>query len=157
MSISGFKDQFLFYGFLPKTEKELEKKISSLALLNYTLVFFISGVKIDFYLSFFKKYFTGRQIMIAREMTKIHETIYRSKVDNIDLFNSSIKGELTVIISEQALKTNLVNELNLKKQAKTYLKKYSLKDVVDLMVKKENISRKIIYKICLNLKNENKN
>ena len=40
MSISGFDDKFLFYGFLPKTEKEVEKVISSLNKINYSLVFF---------------------------------------------------------------------------------------------------------------------
>ena len=40
MSISGFKDQFLFYGFLPKKENQLINVLSSLSNLNFTLVFF---------------------------------------------------------------------------------------------------------------------
>ena len=37
MSISGFKDQFLFYGFLPKTEKELEKVLSSILNQSFSV------------------------------------------------------------------------------------------------------------------------
>ena len=35
MSVSGFNDKFLFYGFLPKTEKELEKVLKSLSIYEF--------------------------------------------------------------------------------------------------------------------------
>ena len=50
MSVSGFNDQFLFYGFLPKTINELEKVLDSLSSNNFTQVFFIPSKKINFYL-----------------------------------------------------------------------------------------------------------
>ena len=42
--------------------------------------------------------------MIAKEITKIHETYYRDSVDNFELFKSPVKGELTVVISEMITK-----------------------------------------------------
>ena len=48
MSVSGFKDQFLFYGFLPKTEKEIRKSLSSLSKLKFFSSFFIPGKKLIF-------------------------------------------------------------------------------------------------------------
>ena len=51
MSVSGFNDQFLFYGFLPKTHNEVEKIFSNLSDLNYTQVFFVPSLKINFYLN----------------------------------------------------------------------------------------------------------
>ena len=72
--ISGFDDKFLFYGFLPKTENDLVKTINGLKNLDFSLVFFVPGIKINFYLKFFKEYFSGRDILVAREITKIHET-----------------------------------------------------------------------------------
>ena len=53
MSISGFKDQFLFYGFLPKTENEVEKILTSLSQYSFSQVFFIPALKINFYLKKF--------------------------------------------------------------------------------------------------------
>ena len=50
VSVSGFDDNFLFYGFLPKTEKELEKVLSSLSLYPFSQVFFIPAIKINKYL-----------------------------------------------------------------------------------------------------------
>ena len=157
ISISGFKDQFLFYGFLPKTEKELEKILSSLCQLSFSQVFFIPAIKINFYLKKFKKFFPGRKLLIARELTKLHESLYREDIDKINMFKTSIKGELTVVISEKNIKDKFFDENKIIKKAKIYLKKYSLKDVVELLFESEKINKKKIYQICLNIKKNAKN
>jgi len=155
VSVSGFEDQFLFYGFLPKKEKEVEKILSSLNSINYSIVFFVPSIKINFYLKQFKKFFITRSIFIAKEVSKIHETFYRSSIENIKLFNSPLKGELTIVISKELnTKNRLDNVVNLdiEKEAAKYLKKYSLKDVVELISKKDSISKKKVYEICLKIK-----
>ncbi len=157
MSVSGFNDRFLFYGFLPKKEKELEKTLSVLRNCNFSQIFFIPAIKINFYLKWFKIFFSGRKILIARELTKIHENFIRDKVEKINLFKSSVKGELTVVISENNNKDKSFDEKEIIKKAKLYLKKYSLKDVVELIFKSEKINKKKIYQICLNLKDNEKN
>jgi len=157
MSVSGFKDQFLFFGFLPKTENETEKILSLISQINFSQVFFIPAIKINFYLSKFKKFFFGRKILIAKEITKLNETFYRGDIDQINMFKTSIKGELTVVISEKKIKDKFLNEEKIKKRAKILLKKYSLKDVVDLLFETEKINKKGIYKICLSLKKNEKN
>ena len=81
MSVAGFEDKFLFYGFLPKKDKELDKVLTKLSNLNYSQVFFIPALKINFYLNKFKIFFNDRKIMIAKEVTKIHEFFYREDVN----------------------------------------------------------------------------
>ena len=157
MSVSGFKDQFLFYGFLPKTEKELEKILSSLGQFSFSQIFFIPAIKINFYLTKFKQFFSGRRILIAKELTKIHESFYRENIDKINMFKTSIKGELTIVISEKNIKDKFFDEKKIIKKAKLYLKKYSLKDVVELLFESEKINKKRIYQICLNIKKNEKN
>ena len=157
MSVSGFKDQFLFYGFLPKTEKELEKILSSLSQLSFSQVFFIPAIKINFYLKKFKNFFSGRKLFIAKEITKLHETFYREDVDKINMFKTPIKGELIVVISEKNIKDKFFEEKKVLKKAKLYLKKYSLKDVVELLFETEKVNKKKIYQICLNIKKDEKN
>ena len=157
MSVSGFKDEFLFYGFLPKKEKEIENILSSLCQLSFSQIFFIPAVKINFYLKKFKEFFSGRKILIAREITKLHETFYRSDIDKIEMFKTSIKGELTVVISEKDIKNKLFDKNKVIKKAKLYLKKYSLKDVVELLFESEKMNKKEIYKLCLNIKKNEKN
>ena len=156
-SISGFEDRFLFYGFLPKTENDLIKVLNKIKSLDFSLVFFVPGLKINFYLKFFKKYFSGRDIVIAREITKMHETFYRDSVDTIELFKQPLKGELTIVLSKIYLNNELESDKDIENQAIKYLKKYSLKDVVELISKKEKISKKKVYEICLKIKNNEKN
>ena len=157
ISVSGFKDQFLFFGFLPKTENELEKNLSYLSKLSFSQIFFVPSIKINFYIKNFKKFFSGRKILIAKEMTKLHEYFYRNNIDDIGIFKSPIKGELTVVISEKNIKSDFLDENKIKKKAKIFLKKYSLKDVVELLFESEGVNRKKIYKICLDLKKNEKN
>jgi 16S rRNA (cytidine1402-2'-O)-methyltransferase len=154
MSVCGFNDQFLFYGFLPKTINELEKVLNSLSSNNFTQVFFIPSKKINFYLNSFKKYFSGRKIIIAKEITKIHEEFYREDIDKLRLMNNSFRGELTIIISDQKNNIKKVNEEKIVNKAKKYLKRYSLKDTVDLILETEKIKRKRAYDLCLKIKNE---
>ena len=157
MSVSGFNDQFLFIGFLPKTEKELEKNLLYLKDINFSQVFFVPAVKINFYLKRFKQYFKGRKILIAKEITKLHESFIREDVDKINMFKTSIKGELTIVISEKNTKDKIFDEQKILKKAKLYLKKYSLKDVVELIFETEKVNKKKIYQLCLNIKNNENN
>ena len=158
MSVAGFEDKFLFYGFLPKRDKELEKVLTKLSNLNYSQVFFIPALKINFYLNKFKIFFNDRKIMIAKEVTKIHEFFYREDVKNISIFKKPLKGELTVVISEKNLKIGKVDNVDLIiNKAKKYLKKYSLKDTVELISNLENTNKKKVYDICLKIKNEENN
>ena len=56
MSVSGFNDKFLFYGFLPKTENELNKVLLDLSRYSFSLVFFIPSLKVNFFIKNFKKF-----------------------------------------------------------------------------------------------------
>ena len=158
ISVTGFEDKFLFYGFLPKKDKELEKLLIKLSNLNYSQIFFIPALKINFYLNKFKIFFNDRKIMIAKEITKMHEFFYRGDVKNISRFKKPLKGELTVVISEKNLKISKVDNVDLIiNKAKKYLKKYSLKDTVELISNLEDTNKKKIYNICLKIKNEENN
>ena len=156
VSASGFDDKFLFYGFLPKTENDLVKTINRLKDLDFSLVFFIPGIKINFYLKFFKKCFHGRNILIAREISKLHETFYRQKLSTIKDFKTPLKGELTIVISKIYTNNKLSTDAEIINQANKNLNKYSLKDVVELISKKEKISKKKVYEICLKIKKNEK-
>lgn len=154
MTASGFKDKFLFYGFLPKTENELDKVLRALSEFEYSQVFFVPGLKVNFYLRKFKKYFTGRKLMIGKEITKIHENFLRNDIDKFQLFKNSLKGEVTMVVSSTEKKIIKFNEEKIINKAKKYLKKYSIKDCVDLIMETEKINKKKIYNLCLKIKNE---
>ena len=154
VSVSGFCDKYLFYGFLTKKENELNNVLKKLCDLDFAIVFFVPAPRINFYISQFKKYFIDRKIVIAKEMTKIHEEFIRDNVETVKRLPESLKGELTVVLSEKIKEKNIKKEINesVKIEIKKMLKKYSHKDVVEFVSKKENLSKKMIYDFCLKLK-----
>ena len=154
MSVSGFSDKFLFYGFLPKKLNELTKVLDVLSTYEYSQVFFVPALKANFYINEIKKFYSGRRLMIAKEITKIHEEFIRIDLDNFKTLKSPLKGELTFIISNMDSKEKTINEEKIINKAKKYLKKYSVKDTVDLIMETEQINKKKIYQICLKIKNE---
>ena len=93
--------------------------------------------------------------MIGRELTKVHEDFYRQDIDSLKVFKSPLKGEITLVISEKNLKNEKIDMQKIVNMAKKYLKKYSVKDTVQLILEKERVNKKEVYKLCLNIKNEN--
>ena len=155
ISSSGFNDQYIFYGFLPKKKTAAEKELNNIKDYKFSLVFFIPAVKVNFYINLFKKYMQKRDIFIGRELTKIHETFYRYNLDEFSGFKENLKGELTVVISgnkQNSSKDITIDTKKLNAQIKIYLKRYSVKDVVNLISQKNNLSKKKIYDICLKMK-----
>ena len=154
VSISGFSDQYLFYGFLEKKKKELEKVLKNLSNINYSIVFFIPAIKINFFIEQFNIFFFDRKILIAREMTKVYESYIRDRVAKVKNLSDNLKGELTVVISEKNKENKFkkVIDESVKIKIKEMIKKYSIKDVVEFISKKENLPKKIVYNFCLKAK-----
>jgi 16S rRNA (cytidine1402-2'-O)-methyltransferase len=154
VSVSGFKDQYFFYGFLPKKESEIHNIFKKCSNLDCSIVFFIPSLKINFYIPKIKEFFSDRKILVAKEMTKIHENYIRNDVSLLKNLPDNFKGELTVVLSEKIgdKKNKEIIIESVKVEIKKMLKKYSHKDVVDFISKKENLSKKAIYNFCLKIK-----
>ena len=70
------------------------------------------------------------------------------------LFKGSLKGELTVVISEMSNTDKKIDEKKIVNKIKKYLQNYSLKDTVNLILETEKINKKKVYDLCLKIKNE---
>ena len=70
MSISGFSEKYFFYGFLPEKDNKLKDDFEKLSNLDSCIVFFISPRKFNKSIKNIKYYFSGRKILICREMTR---------------------------------------------------------------------------------------
>tara|TARA_B100000029_G_scaffold83176_1_gene74157 strand:+ start:2810 stop:3661 length:852 start_codon:yes stop_codon:yes gene_type:complete len=155
MSISSFSDQFYFHGFLSGKVNSIKKEFAIFNNLKCSIVFFISAQKLRKQFEMLKEFFLEREILICREMTKIHESFYRGKMSEINNFNFIPKGEVTVIISGKKnddLKENL-NESD-KKKIKMLIQNNTIKDIVRIISREKNISKSKIYNYCLKIKNE---
>ena len=156
VSISGFSEKFFFYGFFPEKDKILKEDLENLSKLNSSIVFFISPKKINKNIPLIKKNFKGRKILICREMTKFYEEYKRSKVEDLEPLKSNLKGELTIVISEKIhdKKASQTLDESDKRLIKAMINKLSIKEITDLIIRKNDISKKIIYDYCLKIKDE---
>ena len=155
ISISGFSDNFVFYGFFPEKLKDIKKDLETLSKLNLTIVFFISAKKFKKKSVYLEKYFSDRKILVCKELTKMHEQHFRFNVSEIKNFNSELRGEITLVLSEKIENESKIQLLESDKlKIEKLMKKLSIKDVVTEIKKNKDISKKEIYNYCLQIKNE---
>ena len=156
VSISGFSEKFFFYGFFPEKNKDLLKDLEILSQLNSSLVFFISPKKLNKIIPFIKKNFGGREILICREMTKFYEEFYRAEIDELELFKTNLKGELTIVISEKKedKKISQILSESDKRIINNMINKLSIKEISSIINENNKIPKKVIYDYCLMVKNE---
>ena len=156
VSISGFSEKFIFYGFLPEKKQELVRVLNKISKFNETCVFFVSSKKINKIIPELKKNFSGRKIIFCREISKIYEEFIRKNVDDLEIFNKELKGELTVVISEKKNDKNHSQELSESdiNIIKKMIHKLSIKEISEIISHNKDISKKKIYNYCLKLKDE---
>ena len=131
LSVSGFNlEKFAFYGFFPRKEKDKKRILREISLSEGPSVIFESGRRLEKLLDILLSEL-GEQckILIAREMTKLHETLYRSNLANIkELIIGSeygLKGEFVVVIDSVVG----IDDNNLS---------YDDKRIMDILMKKLN-------------------
>ena len=86
----------------------------------------------------------------------MYEEYIRKNIDELELFNNDLKGELTIVISEKkeenASQKLSESDINL---IKKMINKLSTKEITNLIISNKNIPKKVVYNFCLKLKNEN--
>ena len=153
VSISGFSDQFFFYGFFPE-KKNLIEDLKKLAELNISIVFFVSSKKIRKIITYLKDHFNDRKILICKEMTKYYEEFINTEINELNLEKLELKGELTIVISEKKDFKKIKQTLSEtdKKIITRLINKLSVKEIVDIISANKKISKKEIYNYCIKIK-----
>ena len=156
ISVSGFSEKFFFYGFFPEKNKLIQTDLEYLSQLDTSIVFFVSSKKFSKSIPYIQKFFSGRKILICKEMTKYFEEFLRFDVDDLDNAKFLLKGELTIVISEKKIDKNASLYLNEsdKDIIKKMINKLSIKEIINLIQINKKVSKKEIYNYCIKLKNE---
>ena len=156
VSISGFSEKFIFYGFLPEKKQALINAFNKISKFDETCVFFISPKKVNKIIPELKKNFSGRKIVFCREISKIYEEFIRKNVDDLDILDMELKGELTIVVSEKKIDKNHSQELSESdiNIIKKMINKLTIKEITEIISQNKDISKKEIYNYCLKLKNE---
>ena len=152
ISVSGFDTKFYFYGFLSKKNNERDKELEILSKINSSIILYLPARDLKKYLNQFLLFFKDKQIFIAREITKLHETYLSGTADELIkiISKDDFKGEITLVIDNK-LVDSAVSNIDLKNEIKLLLNKMSSKDIAEYLAVKFKMSKKIIYQSIIDL------
>ena len=159
LQISGMAiDSFKFLGFAPKNKSKFEKFIENLKSEYQTSIFFVSSHRLILCLETLQKKLNERKISVCKELTKFNEKSFRGYakeiIEEFKQNKKNILGEFVILVEGASEKSNDLEKINssVDEQINKLLKKYSLTDVVNIVHKLTNISKKIVYKKALDQK-----
>ncbi len=155
---SGFDaTNFVYMGFVPKTESEREKFFKNFKDMSVTGIFYESPHRLLKTLKSLYAQFGNINVCVCRELTKLFEEYKRGCIDEIISYyeEKGVKGEIVLVIEKIVDKKeafDVANEiLKFKKEG------YSNKDIVKILKDNFNISKNEAYELVLNFENKEAN
>ncbi len=144
---------FIFLGFLPTQTSARKKKLTEHINTQATIICFETSKRIQKTLVDMKSVFGGREISIAREITKLHEQVIFGSLNYLDdIFDKmkSIKGEMVILLSykDDKPKDNLENTQQLLKK---YMNPMSASEAASEVSKITDFKKKELYKLAIDL------
>lgn len=137
---------FLFYGFLNAKSSKQRKELENLKKLPYTMIFYEAPHRLSDTLNNMLNVFGDRDVCLQREISKIHEEIYRDKLTNIIKNIDNLKGEFVILVSGCDDVFDF-SDLSIIEHVDLYLKDgMSLNEATKIVAKERNVSKSIIYK-----------
>ena len=140
--------EFVFIGFLPLNKKLRKEKLEEISKETKTLILYEAPHKLNDTLNDLKEILKDRKIVLARELTKIHEEFIRGNIDEIIEKSKNLKGEMILIIegAEKQEKENSLNKLSLEEHYKFYEQEgLEKKEIIKKIAKDRGVSKNDIY------------
>lgn len=145
--------EFCFFGFLPLNKKNRKEKLEEIENINKTIILYEAPHKIKNTLEDLKKVLDeNRKVVLAREITKIHEEFIRGSIDELLLKVDNLKGEMVLIIEgNKKIKENDLCDLSLDEHYKFYENLgFDKKEIIKKIAKDRNVNKNEIYKQFIN-------
>lgn len=141
-------NEFTFVGFLPLNKKLRKKKLEEIEKSNRTIIFYEAPHKLKNTLQDLKTVIKDRKIVLAREITKIHEEFIRGSIDELINKIDNIKGEIVLLIEKNSIlnEKNKINDLTLEEHYRFYEDKgYDKREIIKKIAKDRNVNKNEIY------------
>ena len=157
-SVSGIEStQFQFYGFLPNGSSKAKKLLKKIYNQPLPTIIFESPHRILKTLSLVRDIFgSNHEIFVARELTKIYETIYKDNVlsiiDRLESYPKEQKGEFVIILTPPMKEIENNETIPINEALKLMMKELPLNQSVKLISSIFKKNRKEVYNQALELK-----
>ena len=149
-------DRFAFEGFLPAKKQERRARLQELRQEARTLVFYEAPHRLKESLQDMQQIIGDREIVVGRELSKVHEEVLRGTVSEVvaRLSDREVKGEITIVVhgctdecqvSEESIGTEIHRLID---------EGMGIKDISELLGERYHVSKRQIYQLALKLKSE---
>lgn len=141
--------EFCFLGFLPLNKKLRKEKIEEIKNAEKTIIIYEAPHKMKNTLNDLKDILKDRKVVLARELTKIHEEFIRKDIEELLSIVDNLKGEMILIIEGKKKKNNMenmLNDLTLDEHYKYYENQgIDKKEIIKKIAKDRNVNKNDIY------------
>ena len=155
LTLSGLPtDRFAFQGFVPQREKAAKQALKESQPLMMTQIWFETPKRLAITIQLMAEIYGNRYCFIARELTKLHETLYRGMLTELAKHFKdipSLKGELVLVVQGSSKHITQISIKEVAALLRERLQKISLRDAVQEMEEISGLPRKQIYKLALSI------
>ena len=148
MSVAGvYSPRFAFIGFLPEKKGDKDKLIDEIKGYDLPLVFYCAPHDLDRVIGYLYEKMGDRPLTVVKELTKLHETVYKGRLGNIEILND--KGEFVLIVEplqKEEKDIDVEGELRALIEGGT-----SKKEAVKMVSIKYNLPKNDVYAIAVKL------
>jgi 16S rRNA (cytidine1402-2'-O)-methyltransferase len=156
LSASGLPtDRFVFEGFLPSKKSERESRLEALRGERRTVVFYEAPHRLKDALTAMQRILADREIVVGRELSKIHEEFLRGTIDEViaQLAEREVKGEITIIVhgapdAEQISQDALAGEI-----LRLIAEGRGVKQIAEQLGARYRMAKREVYQLALRVKN----
>jgi len=154
IAVSGLPtDKFVYLGFLPHKKGDRARLLSSRSEEKSTIVFYESPHRIQDSLKDLLEIFGDRRIAVCRELTKIHEEVFRGTISEAIQHFQSPRGEFTVVIEGKTETEKPVITGEIESELRHCIQSGTrAKEAIAIISSKTGLSRKELYQVWLNIK-----
>ena len=160
LSAAGLpSNQFLFAGFVPNSQKAASTVFREFNALPITTIWFETPRRLGATLQLMYQEFGDRLAVVARELTKMHETFHRDSLKLLKNFyaeSAAPKGEIVILISGFKKRSDEFDKLKIISMLHEEMQAASLRDAVQKVTQVSGQPRKEIYLIALELNRKSK-
>ncbi len=152
-------ESFSFFGFVPSKRAEAKKFLTRLSEVEHSAIFFETTNRLTATICILSEIVDPtREIVVVRELTKIHETVIRSTVKEIaNALPSTIRGELVIVLGgktntpKQITDDELIIEIRRKINGVPH---NHIRDIVDELSTAHEVSKKRVYSLAIKIKSD---
>ena len=144
--------EFTFYGFLPLDKKLRNEKFEDIQKQNKTIIFYEAPHRLIKTLQEMEQRLGNIEVVLAKELTKIHEKFIRGTIEKVLETLEDVKGEYIILFvnhakTEKQIEIENINQLRIEEQFEIYTKKgLSKKDAIKQIAKNNKVPKDTIYK-----------